>query len=92
MLHYPIMLGATALIAFASAVYAHDQHSKREEDQRRFREEIAALEERLAGKEREFRGLLRRLGRKSRQVRELAREIERLREALAEARARRDSD
>ena len=92
MLHYPIMLGVAALIAFASVVHACDQQNKREEDQRRFREKIAALEERLAGKEREFRRLLRRLGRKNRQVRELAQEIERLREALAEARARRNPD
>ena len=83
---YPIMLGVTALIAFATAVYASDQQDKREEDLKRFRGKIAALEERLAGKEREYRSLLRRLGRKNWQVRELAREIERLREALAKLR------
>lgn len=80
---FPVLPAAAVLIALASAVYAGDQRSKREKDLERFRSEKAALEQRLADKVREYRRLLRRLGKKHQQVRALAREVARLREALA---------
>lgn len=80
---FPVLPAVAVLIALASVVYAGDQRSKREKDLERFLGEKAALEEHLADKVREYRQLLRRLGKMHRQVRALAREVARLREALA---------
>ena len=85
---FPVVPAVAVLIALASALYAGDQRSKRKKDLERFLGEKAALEDRLAAKVREYRELLRRLGKKHRQVRELAQEVARLREALANLRWR----
>ena len=81
-----VVYTTTALVTLVSVVYAGDQQKKREQDQARHRAEIAALEKRLARKERKYQELLRRLGEKNRQVRELAEEVDRLREELASLR------
>lgn len=83
----PIVVYTTAvLVTLGSAVYASDQQNKREEDRKRHRAEIEALEKCLAREERKYRELLRRFGEKNRQVRELAEEVDRLREELASLR------
>lgn len=83
-----IIAGVAALFGVGGAAYGYDQRKKRQQEQTRFRAEIAALEARIAGKELEYAALWTRLGEKNAQVRSLAHEIQNLRGELANLRRR----
>ena len=84
----PVVIAASALLAFGGVVYGCDQENKREEEQKRARDEIAGLKDRISELEQEHDHLLPKLGKKNHQVRVLADEIRRLRAELEEARRR----
>lgn len=87
-LFIPVVVAASALIAIAGVVYGCDQENKREEEQKRARDEIADLKNRISELEREHDHLLPVLGKRNDQVRALANKISRLRAELEEARRR----
>lgn len=83
-----IVAGAATLITAGTALWAWDEANEREQEQDRYRSEIADLEGRLDETEREYRFLRDRLGQRNQQVRDLASQVQRLRRELTAARQR----
>ena len=84
-----IIAGVAAAAAVAGWLEADSQQDPREDEQKRSRKKLRALEARLADAEDRHRVLRAQLGRKNGQVKTLAREVARLRRKIARLEDRR---
>ena len=82
----PVVIAVSALLATGAVVHACDQENKREEEQKRARNRISKLKNRISELEQEHDRLLPELGKKNHQVCDLADEIRKLRAKLEGAR------